>query len=135
MFEYFLEKSPEDAAERETQQLVNIATAANHIPYLEHLILHTLPAGEKLAGRGSFVPHMDVSEYTYSRGAMIKMADITEKGKDRAADVIKETMPSMAQKTTFLWIGFFSTNFHSNPMMKPIEIVCCHSSTNCASHG
>jgi predicted transcriptional regulator len=62
IFEYLLEKTPEDAAEREKQQLVNIATAANDIPSLEHLVLHTLPAGEKLAGKGNFVPHMDVSE-------------------------------------------------------------------------
>jgi hypothetical protein len=40
------------AAKKETQQLVNIATAANKIPSLEHLILHTLPSGEKLGGKG-----------------------------------------------------------------------------------
>lgn len=44
-------------------------------------------------------------------------------GKDKAADIIKATMPSVALKTTFMWIGFFSSNFHSNPMMKPIEVV------------
>jgi hypothetical protein len=59
IFEYLLEKSPEDAAARERQQLVNIATAAGKIPSLEHLILHTLPAGKKLSD--TFVPHFDVS--------------------------------------------------------------------------
>jgi hypothetical protein len=44
-------------------------------------------------------------------------------GKDQAADIIKETLPSVAQKTTFFWIGFFSTNFHAYPMMKPSELV------------
>jgi hypothetical protein len=59
IFEYLLEKSPEDAAARERQQLVNIATAAGKISSLEHLILHTLPAGKKLSD--TFVPHFDVS--------------------------------------------------------------------------
>jgi hypothetical protein len=58
IFEYLLETNPEDAAVRERQQLVNIATAASKIPSLEHLILHTLPAGKKL--NGTFVPHFDV---------------------------------------------------------------------------
>lgn len=51
------------AAKKETQQLVNIGTAANKISTLEHLILHTLPAGEKLGGREYYVPHMDVSTH------------------------------------------------------------------------
>jgi hypothetical protein len=53
-----LEKGPEDAAVRERQQLVNIATAASKVSSLEHLILHTLRAGKKL--NGTFVPHFDV---------------------------------------------------------------------------
>jgi hypothetical protein len=60
IFEYLLEKSPEDAAARERQQLVNIATAADKISSLEHLILHTLPAGKKISD--TFVPHFDVSQ-------------------------------------------------------------------------
>lgn len=62
IFEYLLDKTPEDAAVRERQQIVNIATAANAISSLEHLILHTLPAGEKL-NKGTFVPHFDVSRF------------------------------------------------------------------------
>ena len=61
IFEYLLEKSPEDAAARERQQLVNIATAADKISSLEHLILHTLPAGKKLSD--TFVPHFDVGRF------------------------------------------------------------------------
>lgn len=102
IFQYLLETTPEDAAAKERQQIINIASAADAIPTLEHLVLHTLPAGEKLAGKAGFVPHMD--------------------GKDQAADIIKTKMPSIAQKTTFMWIGFFSSNFHSIPMMKPLEI-------------
>lgn len=59
-FEYMMEIGVMAAAKRETQQLVNIATAADKIKTLEHLILHTLPSGEKLGGKEYYVPHMDV---------------------------------------------------------------------------
>ena len=59
-FEYMLEKGAMAAAKKETQQLVNIASAADRIEGLEHLILHTLPSGEKLGGKEHYVPHMDV---------------------------------------------------------------------------
>jgi hypothetical protein len=58
-WEYMLELGAMAAAKKETQQLVNIAIAANKIPSLEHLVMHTLPSGEKLGGK--YVPHMDVS--------------------------------------------------------------------------
>lgn len=38
-------------------------------------------------------------------------------------DIIKETLPSVAKKTTFLWIGFFTSNFYNHPMSKPVEVV------------
>jgi hypothetical protein len=57
-----LSLGPMAAAKKETQQLVNIATAADRIEGLEHLILHTLPSGEKLGGEGYYVPHLDVSD-------------------------------------------------------------------------
>ena len=60
-FEYMLENGAMAAAQKERQQLVNIATAANKISSLEHLVLHTLPSGEKLGGKEHYVPHMDVS--------------------------------------------------------------------------
>jgi len=59
-YEFFLDIGPMAAAKKETQQLVNIATAANKISTLEHMILHTLHSGEKLSGKGHYVPHMDV---------------------------------------------------------------------------
>ncbi|OQN98185.1 hypothetical protein B0A48_15461 [Cryoendolithus antarcticus] len=73
IFEYLLDGTPEQAAERETNQIVNIAKAV-------------------------------------------------AKSKDKAADIIKETLPDIAGKITFLWIGMFSSNFAAYPMMKPFEI-------------
>ena len=63
-----LEKGALAAAKKETQQLVNIATAADRIETLEHLILHTLPSGEKLGGKEHYVPHMDVCLADVSMG-------------------------------------------------------------------
>ncbi|THW13254.1 hypothetical protein D6D19_08883 [Aureobasidium pullulans] len=103
IFEYLMENGPDAAAEKEAQQLINIATAASRILSLEHLILHTLPAGEKLSGKGNF-------------------------GKDKAADVIKQSLPAVAEKTTFMWLGFFTSNFYENPMLKPIEMQNAHGS-------
>ena len=48
---------------------------------------------------------------------------ITPQGKDQAADDIKAQFPELAKKTTFLWVGLFTSNFWSFPMMKPTEIV------------
>lgn len=59
-FEYMLDNGTAAAAKKETQQLVNIATAADKIETLEHLVLHTLPSGEKLGGKECYVPHLDV---------------------------------------------------------------------------
>ncbi|KAK6431714.1 hypothetical protein LTR95_012123 [Oleoguttula sp. CCFEE 5521] len=102
IFEYLLDGTPEQAAERETNQIVNIAKAVAKVPSVEHLILHTLPGGLKLGGEGYYCPHLD--------------------SKDKAADIIKETLPDIAKKTTFLWIGIFSSNFAAYPMMKPFEV-------------
>lgn len=59
IIEYFFHATPKAAAERETQQILNIATAASRTSTLEHYVQHTLPSGEKMAG--IYVPHMDVS--------------------------------------------------------------------------
>jgi len=58
-------------------------------------------SGEKLAGKEYIVPHCDY--------------------KDRAADKIKESMPELAKKTTFLWVGYFVSNLWS--MLRPMEVV------------
>ena len=62
MFDNLLSLGAEKAAEKEYDQIMNIATAASRTPSLEHFILHTLPSGEKLAGKEYAVPHMDASQ-------------------------------------------------------------------------
>ena len=51
---------PEEASRKEYNEMMNIATAASKTESLEHFVLHTLPSGEKLAGKKFRVPHMDV---------------------------------------------------------------------------
>jgi len=58
-FDYILEFGQDGAAEREYTQMMKIAEAAGSTSTLEHLVLHTLPSGKKMAG--IYVPHMDVS--------------------------------------------------------------------------
>lgn len=83
--------------------MLTIASAARKTAGLEHFILHTLPSGEKLAGKDYICPHWDY--------------------KDRAADRIKESMPDLAEKTTFLWVAWFPSNLWTIPALKPIEVV------------
>ena len=61
---------------------------------------------------------------------MIDTLTITAQGKDQAADDIKAQFPSLAKKTTFLWVGLFTSNFWQFPMMKPTEIVSLPSLLN-----
>lgn len=43
--------------------------------------------------------------------------------KARVDDYIKETLPELAAKTTFLMFGFYPSNFAFFPMLKPIPVV------------
>lgn len=90
------------AGQKEYDQILRIASAAGKTASLDHFVLHSLPSGEKLAGKDYLVPHWDY--------------------KDKAADEIQRSLPELAKKTTFLWVGWFASNFH-NPLMRPVEIV------------
>ena len=101
MWEYIMALGQIGAGEKEYEQCLALASAANKTAGLEHFILHTLLSGEKLAGKEYIVAHTDY--------------------KDRAADKIKESLPELAKKTTFLWVAYFTSNLFG--MMKPLEIV------------
>ncbi|TKA74598.1 hypothetical protein B0A55_05430 [Friedmanniomyces simplex] len=99
-WEHLMTLGQQGAGEREYEQLLTIARVANHTPSLEHLVLHTLASGEKLAGPEYVCPHWDY--------------------KDKAADEIKRSMPDLAAKTTFLWIGWFVSNMWT--LLRPMEV-------------
>ena len=65
-------------------------------------MVHSLPSGEKVAGKGYGVPHID--------------------SKDRAVEEIKRSMPELAKKSTFMWVGMFTQNMWTRPFLKPFEV-------------
>lgn len=102
--QYFADGNDATAAgEKEQAQMYTIASAASKIDSLEHFILLSMPAGEKLA-EDLHVPQFDF--------------------KDRAADQIIADCPDLIPKTNFLWSGVFTSNFwEGKGFDKPFEVV------------
>ena len=90
------------ASQKETEEILDIATAAARVSTRQHFVLHSLPSGEKVAGKGYAVPHID--------------------SKDRAVEEIKCSMPELAKKSTFMWVGMFTQNMWTRPFLKPFEM-------------
>lgn len=101
-FELFTaQQSAAKATEVELQQGVNLAeAAASTLDTLEHYIWSTLPDSKAIAG-GTLVPHYD--------------------SKTRADNYIRERLPQLLAKTTFLWVTFYHSNFQW-PLFTPIHI-------------
>ncbi|KAK3635140.1 hypothetical protein LTR56_014912 [Elasticomyces elasticus] len=99
-WEYLMTLGQHGAGQKEYEQILTIARVASQTETLEHFILHTLASGEKLAGPEFACPHWDY--------------------KDKAADEIKKSMPKLAAKTTFLWIGWFTSNLWG--LIRPMEV-------------
>ncbi len=78
------------AMEREVTQGKNIANAAAAVGTLKHFIWSTLPSASTVSGGTITVPHMD--------------------GKAQVDEYIINSKPALAQKTTFLWGGFYAEN-------------------------
>ncbi|EUC32458.1 hypothetical protein COCCADRAFT_37630 [Bipolaris zeicola 26-R-13] len=91
-----------EAGDIEYAQGTMLARLASQVKTLEHYIWSTLPNGEKLTEGRIPVPHFDY--------------------KARVDDYIKETLPELAAKTTFLMFGFYPTNFADFPMLKPVPV-------------
>ncbi|KAH8647396.1 hypothetical protein BX600DRAFT_518656 [Xylariales sp. PMI_506] len=96
----FASVGPLEASAGELAQGINIAKAAAATPTLEHYIWSTLPGGDKFSGGKIKVPHFDAK------------TDIEAYIKSDA---------DLLAKTTFLWVGFYSTNFLL-PVFKPYYI-------------
>ena len=81
----------EKAIALERQQASNIFDAVKANPSIAHFIWSTLPHAEKISQGKYKVPHF-----------------VAKNGMD---DRIKAD-PEMLAKTTFLWVGWYATNFH-----------------------
>jgi len=88
---------PEDAVKVESAQGINLARAASKTPTLEHYIWSTLPNSRKISGGKYVVPHFE--------------------SKNIIDDYIKQDK-NLYSKTTFIWIGFYASNF-SYPIFTP----------------
>lgn len=100
-FEPFANAGPVEAQAIETKQGIAMAKAAAQTLTLEHYIWSTLPDWETLSGGEIALPH-----------AQSKVAV------DR---YIRDEEPSLLEKTTFLWVTWYHSNF-VHPMLKPYYV-------------
>lgn len=88
--------SVDEAEKAEFKHGQNIAKAASKIPTLKHFIWSTLPSASEISSKRHRVAHME--------------------GKAATDDFIKRELPSLATKTTFLWVGFYASSYLYPPI-------------------
>ncbi|KAK5166848.1 uncharacterized protein LTR77_007577 [Saxophila tyrrhenica] len=98
----FSGKSADEADKAEANQAYNVALAASKTPTLEHYLMSTLPNATELTKGERRVPHMD-----YKSG-------VDER--------IKKELPNLASKTTFIWMGWYSSNMANMFFCRPMEV-------------
>ena len=87
----------------EYAQACALANAAVKTSTLKHYIWSTIPSSEALSNGRLKVWHFE--------------------GKAKADDYIREKLPELAAKTTFLWVGYYPANVAHFPMLKAIPMV------------
>ncbi|KAL1638592.1 hypothetical protein SLS58_008805 [Diplodia intermedia] len=98
----FTGKSQSEAGEIEEQQAMLLAKAASQTKTLEHYIWSTIPHANDITGGRFPVPHMD--------------------HKAKVDQRIRDELPDLAAKTTFLYVGFYSSNLAFFPNSRPFEV-------------
>jgi hypothetical protein len=106
--EPLLELGRTKAGELEQKQLINIANAAAKTSTLQHYIFSGLPHAAEISKGQLKVPHFDF--------------------KAEVEDYIKQKLPELAEKTTYLWCGWYASNMAGS--MKPLEVVGSYSSSS-----
>ncbi|KAK5046776.1 hypothetical protein LTR84_007129 [Exophiala bonariae] len=91
----------EEAFQTEHAQGLNMALAASELPDLEHYIWSTLPDSEAISGKEYYIPHFC--------------------GKGRVDTYIKNKLPTLLKKTTFLTLPLYGDNFQY-PVVTPRPI-------------
>lgn len=94
--------SPDEAGELEVEQAKNIARACARTQSLEQYVFSTLQPATMISKGKRPVPHMD--------------------HKSRVDEWIKNELPGLGPKTTFMWIGFYPANLAFFPLIKPFEL-------------
>ncbi len=95
--------SAEECMNIEYGQACALANAAAETPTLEHYIWSTIPNSEAVSNGKVKVYHFD--------------------GKAKADDYIREKLPGLAAKTTFLWVGYYPSNMAYFPMLMATPMV------------
>lgn len=110
----FSGKSQDESGLLEEEQGMKIARAAAQTPTLEHYIWSTTPSAKRIFNGELSTPHMDYKANVDAR--------------------IKSELPGLAEKTTYLYFGFYPQNLAFFPLLKPIEHVssiCLQLSREC----
>lgn len=98
----FTGMSQSQSSEKEVVQAMNIARAASKTSSLEHYVWSTLPSPNKRTGGKYPCPHLE------------SKAEVDQK--------IKSELPELAAKTTYLYFGFYASNFAYYPFIKPVPM-------------
>lgn len=91
-------KMYEGDTKREVAQGQNIANAVAAIDSVQHFVWSTLPSASSISKGQHVVPHLD--------------------GKAEVDEYILSVWPSLAYRTTFLWVGFYAENV-LDPFFQP----------------
>ncbi|GME52724.1 hypothetical protein VE03_03405 [Neofusicoccum parvum] len=98
----FTGKSQSEAGEIEEEQAMLLAKAAAQTETVEHYVWSTLQAAKDLTNGKYPVPHLDY--------------------KARVDQRIRDELPELAAKTTFLFVGLYPSNLAYFPMLKFLEV-------------
>ncbi|OAA64138.1 NAD(P)-binding domain protein [Akanthomyces lecanii RCEF 1005] len=92
-------KSASQSGEAEFKEAMAVVKLADKLPSLKHLIWSTVPGNAEGQRKRTAVPHFDY--------------------KAQVDATIRNEYPSLAAKTTFLYIGYYANNLADSPMVKP----------------
>lgn len=91
------------AMDLEQKHAINIITAAASTSTLKHFIWSTLPHASRISNGKYEIPHFQAKNF--------------------AEDYIEKHLHDLWTKTSFLWVGWYSTNV-LYPIFKPSAVVC-----------
>lgn len=106
-YDYFFQLGPEKSMARELEQGSNLARAAATVPNLERYVWSTLPNTALVSKGNAVVPHFQ--------------------GKANVDLFIKEYLPNLYEKTTFVIFTIFAANLSLYEIFRPIYLVSPYS--------
>lgn len=99
-YDCFFELGPEKSMARELEQGCNLARAAATVPSLERYVWSTLPNTDAITQGNAIVPHFQ--------------------GKANVDAFVKESLPELYEKTTFVIFTIFAANLTLYDCFRPV---------------